>query len=249
MNDIDNDTTANNEHTSSASSISNWILHFLFFIQAKFRLPDSVTSCHLKFLIILFGILSVHSRLCMDVYRSLPSSLFATNKLRGSVAFTKYVVCNKCHSIRKYQKSICATDKLCSNVAFPDHPQHSRRKSCDMMLFETVELASGKTLYYPGLTYCYVNVDLSLQILLKRPELYSKCELWRSRKCEDNYLSDIYDGNVWKDFNTKYNLFSQPNNYAVMLNLDFFQPFKHIQYSLGAIYLTVLNLPQNMRQR
>ena len=34
-----------------------------------------------------------------------------------------------------------------------------------------------------------------------------------------------------------------------MLNLDFFQPFKNIQYSIGTIYLTKLNLPLNMRQR
>ena len=156
MNDVDNDTTTTNEHASSASSILNGILHFHFFIQALFRLSDSVTSCLLKFLIILFGILSVHSRLCMDVYRSLPSTLFAANKLRGSVAFTKYVVCKNCHSIRKYQNSICATAKLCSNVAFPDHPQHSRRKSCNMMLSKTVELASGKTLYYPIVTSLWI---------------------------------------------------------------------------------------------
>ena len=36
--------------------------------------------------------------------------------------------------------------------------------SCDMMLYKTVELASKKTFYYPGLTCCYLTVDLSLQI-------------------------------------------------------------------------------------
>ena len=34
-----------------------------------------------------------------------------------------------------------------------------------------------------------------------------------------------------------------------MLNVDFFQPYKHIQYSLGAIYLTVLNIPRDMRHK
>ena len=34
-----------------------------------------------------------------------------------------------------------------------------------------------------------------------------------------------------------------------MLNVDFFQPYKHIQYSLDAIYLTVLNLPRDMRHK
>ena len=34
-----------------------------------------------------------------------------------------------------------------------------------------------------------------------------------------------------------------------MLNIDFFQPYKHVQYSLGAIYLTVLNLPRGIRNK
>ena len=34
-----------------------------------------------------------------------------------------------------------------------------------------------------------------------------------------------------------------------MLNIDFFQPYKHVQYSLGAIYLTFLNLPRRLRNK
>ena len=31
------------------------------------------------------------------------------------------------------------------------------------------------------------------------------------------------------------------------LNLDWFNPCKHIQYSVGVIYLTLLNLPRHIR--
>ena len=34
-----------------------------------------------------------------------------------------------------------------------------------------------------------------------------------------------------------------------MLNLDWFQPFKHTSDSLGAIYLTILNLPREERYK
>lgn len=34
-----------------------------------------------------------------------------------------------------------------------------------------------------------------------------------------------------------------------MLNCDWFQPYKHLQYSVGAVYLTVLNLPGSMRNK
>ena len=38
-------------------------------------------------------------------------------------------------------------------------------------------------------------------------------------------------------------------NYGLMLNMDFFQPYKHVQYSLGAIYITVLNLPRELQNK
>ena len=34
-----------------------------------------------------------------------------------------------------------------------------------------------------------------------------------------------------------------------MMNMDFFRPYKHVQYSVGAIYLTILNLPRNLRYK
>lgn len=32
-----------------------------------------------------------------------------------------------------------------------------------------------------------------------------------------------------------------------MLNCDGFQPFKHTQYSVGVLYLVLLNLPRSLR--
>lgn len=32
-----------------------------------------------------------------------------------------------------------------------------------------------------------------------------------------------------------------------MLNIDWFQPFKYTNYSVGAIYMTILNLPRHLR--
>lgn len=41
--------------------------------------------------------------------------------------------------------------------------------------------------------------------------------------------------------------FTEERNYGVMLNVDWFQPFKYTNYSVGAIYLTILNLPRQER--
>ena len=38
-----------------------------------------------------------------------------------------------------------------------------------------------------------------------------------------------------------------PNNVGLALNIDWFNPYEHAQYSIGAIYLTILNLPREDR--
>ncbi len=37
------------------------------------------------------------------------------------------------------------------------------------------------------------------------------------------------------------------NNVGIMLNLDWFIPYKHASYSIGAIYAVCLNLPRTER--
>lgn len=58
-------------------------------------------------------------------------------------------------------------------------------------------------------------------------------------------LADIYDANVWRDFATdRYgNFLKHPGNLLLALNCDWCQPFFNTQYSVGALYLTILNLP------
>ena len=61
----------------------------------------------------------------------------------------------------------------------------------------------------------------------------------------------MYDGKIWKDFQSfgGQSFLSEAGNLALMLNTDFFQPFKHVTYSLGAIYLTLMNLPRSIRNK
>lgn len=81
------------------------------------------------------------------------------------------------------------------------------------------------------------------------PKFVQQCEKWRTRKVVDGVYGDIYDGQVWKDFldpeGTPF--LSVPYNFALCLNVDWFQPFKHSQYSCGAMYVSILNLPRAER--
>ena len=62
---------------------------------------------------------------------------------------------------------------------------------------------------------------------------------------------DVYDGQVWREFQSdKHEHFLQDDNsLAFMLNIDFLQPFKHTTYSVGAIYITIVNLPRSVRYK
>lgn len=79
--------------------------------------------------------------------------------------------------------------------------------------------------------------------MVNREGFEDLCESWRYRNVPDEILMDVYDGNVWKCFNGgKFEFFTSQRNYGIMLNVDWFQPFKHTNYSVGAIYVTILNL-------
>lgn len=82
-----------------------------------------------------------------------------------------------------------------------------------------------------------------------RPGFTDTCEKWTHRTVSEGTYADVYDGQVWKDFGT---VAGQPfldvsGNLGLMLNVDWFQPYKNIQDSVGVIYLTVMNLPREER--
>ena len=59
----------------------------------------------------------------------------------------------------------------------------------------------------------------------------------------------IFDGKVWhdfQDFNGKPFL-REPFTFGLMMNVDWFKAYKHLEYKIGAIYLTVMNLPRELR--
>ena len=79
-----------------------------------------------------------------------------------------------------------------------------------------------------------------------RPGFAVKCELWRNRGIPNGFRCDVFDGRIWKEWQyVEGEVFlAVPRNYAFMLNVDWFQPFKHSIYSAGALYMVLMNLPR-----
>ena len=62
-------------------------------------------------------------------------------------------------------------------------------------------------------------------------------------------MCDIYDGQIWKDFMSFEGVpfLVQPFCLALAMNIDWFQPYKWTESSVGAVYMTIMNLPYQLR--
>ncbi|CAC5359646.1 unnamed protein product [Mytilus coruscus] len=158
--------------------------------------------------------------------------------------FVKYVVCSKCNE--PYTLSEAEECRTCTFIKYPNHAQ---RKLCGEKLLKEVVLQDGSKRHYPIKLYCYRSVMKTLQNLLDRPGFKQRCEDWRQRTSIPGTLRDIYDGRVWKSFMTHAGrpFLEMPKRYALQLNVDWFQPYKHSPYSSRGIYLSLMNLPRSER--
>ena len=73
--------------------------------------------------------------------------------------------------------------------------------------------------------------------------------MWPGRDTLDGYLADIFDGKLWKEWQyvSGQPYLALPRNFGFMLNMDWFQPFKHSVYIVGALYMVLMNLPRSER--
>lgn len=246
------------QESATFSPLLRIYLFFFFMFQSIFRLSDHALDVLVKFFSIFFKSLAKISSLPESFVQSLPCSIHAARKISGKERnqFERYVACPECHHLYKLNECTVKTpggqteSKVCSFVQFPSHPQPQHRKPCGTYLMKKVKSRSSDAIsFYPKRVYCYKSLISSLQDMLRRPDFVRKCEEWRSIGQDPDIYSDIYSGNVWKEFLNPGGVpfLSVPNNYALQLNVDWFNPFKHTQHSEGAIYISILNLPRKER--
>ena len=184
--------------------------------------------------------------------------LLRSIKLDSKGRFTSYVVCPRCSSIYDYESCYevnngKAISKSCDFVAFPDHPHHSQRECCGVMLLKKVRTKHMGIDLVPRKTCPYQSLCDAITFMVSKPDFLNLCEHWRVRASQvpEDMYADVYDGKVWKEFQSEqYNHYLNfPGNLLLSLNVDWFQPFSHTQYSVGVIYLVVLNLPREERYK
>ena len=179
---------------------------FIFFWASFYGVSAVAINHLLQYLHHMLSLLAVNSPIVAAFATGFPASLYMMKKVFdfGKDKFEKYVICEKRDSL--YQFSECFQNtpfrtipKTCTHVLFPNHPRASRRKPCGHKLIKEVVTKKSKK-YYPLKTYCYLLIVESKTTILTRENLIDQCELWRIRETTTGTLSDIYDGQVWKDF-------------------------------------------------
>jgi hypothetical protein len=100
--------------------------------------------------------------------------------------------------------------------------------------------------------YPMASIRQQIYRLFQEPGFEESLRHWSNRPIIDNVLSDIYDGQIWRNFKSgQGDNFFRPDkadsNLGLMINLDWFQPYDGSIHSTGVIYATICNLLRNVR--
>ena len=71
-----------------------------------------------------------------------------------------------------------------------------------MNLVENVKCPSAKQILYPCSIYFYKSLTDSLKEIMKQSDFIEMCEQWCQLVTPSDVYNDVYDGEVWKDFQT-----------------------------------------------
>lgn len=234
------------QQSSNEHILTSWLVLYLLRLQSQHYIPDAAMDGLLKFLCTFFLVLGHFSEACKSLSQHLPHTIYSMRKFAGLMdTFERLAVCPECNSV--YPTKDCidrpGVSERCKYKPFP------RSQRCNFVLLKTVELASRKRVMYPHSVYCYNSIKSSIERLFSKANFLTLCEHWRKRPVVREVLSDIYDGHLWKEFQTVSGqpFLAAPYNLAFSLNIDWFQPYKLTQCSVGVIYLTILNLPRSVR--
>ena len=164
-------------------------------------------------------------------------------------------VCTSCHKL--YNSKIVCNFKKNNKLAvmrccYEEFPNNSKKNKCNNEL-STLKKNKNNVVAIPRMLYPKPSIKQQLSIMYQRPGFEKMLALSGTRNYDNNYYADIYDGNVWKNFPFDGSKFFSPentvSNLGLLLNLDWFQPFKYTQHSTGAIYASICNLPRAERNK
>ena len=246
-----------NRGTSSHSikKILSVIIIFLLKLCIAFNVPDRVIVVLLRFFkYLLFMIGTAFNVLDLKSELYLPQSIhgcYSFLDLSESL-FKEFIVCQSCNMLygSAVHRLVHGTSSQrqsakCPFTEFPNHPQRRFQLPCSAILLNQVQ-QRNQISFKSRKIYYYYGLQPALSILLNRQNFLTMCNAWLQKEPEE-YLADITDGMVWKEMMSLLSPDRSPTNIVgLLVNVDWFQPYKHAAYSVGVIYAVVTNLPRSI---
>lgn len=224
----------NAERSHLANTPSPILFTYIFLVLFQLHdLPERAAGILIQFLTLLLAAFG-------HVYQT-PTTIATLRQWTGFAAITDHVirckVCEKGHSIYEYMSPEV-------HCPYKDLPSAA---ACGTPLV----IQSGNRMY-PKKQFAYNSLEKTLRTFFSRPTFESKIEEWRNRTREPNTLFDVYGGFQWTSFSAADGtpFVNRSPSLLLTLNVDWFNPFCDLeQYSCGAIYLTINNLPRADRYK
>ena len=234
-----------------------WILLWIFKYQERFRLSDVAINSLIGFFSLILKDINTTR------FKEFPSTAYMARKLLDITKRSKtFVACTDCNKLYNPTEIMLKSDDnsansgfKCTHIEFPNHPMEKYRQQCGSELLLKVPVNNGFN-WRPKMIYPLPCLKTQLSIMYKRPGFEDLLKKWTNRDNIPGIISDIYNGEIWKTFPLSLNIpnaarFFEPEtadrHLGIMINLDWFQPFKSAVYSCGAIYSVICNLPRNIR--
>ena len=236
------------EHIKAAEDkdFIRWISLILLRLKLSYNLSNSIFLIFLNLIYFIFWVIRHPLHLLFPKTINNLETIANLKVLNKTIIFA---VCPnpKCSSLCQmnnisFERNGVLRPALCRNKIYG--------KRCNTELSFERKLSFGKTKMVAYKTYPFLppsewiktffTQEEFLQLIRKRPEPST------------TEYRDIWDGRILQAFlmdpadSTK-PLLKNKMNLALLLYLDFFNPFQRAVYSCGAIYMSVLNIPKSQR--
>jgi hypothetical protein len=174
--------------------------------------------------------------------------------ISGNETFDQMVVCRGCHTV--YHSDECFE----TTIDFDNNRRRVYRiHRCTRVVYKNdigrrcneplADMVGGR----PAVTsrvFPYLSIEGQMRVILSRPDIVAAGDTWRARGHVEGFRSDVYDGDIWREFmDYEGEAFLAGNGVALLLNTDGFQVATTRNYTVDAIYLAILSLPRDLRYR
>ena len=246
--------------SSSKFSLTNILTLQLILLacgQFSSSMSDGNMEFHIKYIYQLLCTFVSCGLASTQITSAFPKTLYQFKKTLGmnglADEFTRYVTCQdpSCCATYDFEDTYTVDrhgNKTPLTCSAPIYKYGTQQTTCGQPLLKYSYSSLGSRILVPIKTFVWRSISDQIEEKLKRPGVEDACQRWRQEKLPDNVLKDVYSGRVWKELQAK-DYFVSDYAFALQYNIDWWQPHKHSNKSIGVMYLAIANLPREIRYK